>query len=240
MSSKIFVKIHAVLRKLWSCAQLPMCPIAHVAHCPCAPSDMCPIPQGTSSLSSILTMIPLCPCPIADMSKKDVKLSKRCQVVKKMSNVKKSNTWTMKEVHKKNKLTHILMSILTSHMMVTKNPQNVHRKCFWTFSVTFIFDIKIDINTYEPHYVNLFFLWTSSIVHVFDFLTFDIFLTTWHLFDNLTSFLDIWAIAHMGNGTFWYLFQSGKFLLFPTFEDFSYFFLSRGQIPTFSHISIFI
>ena len=33
------------------------------------------------------------------------------------------------------------------------------------------------------------FLWTSSIVHVFDFLTFDIFLTTWHLF---------W---HMGNGT---------------------------------------
>ena len=36
---------------------------------------------------------------------------------------------------KKNKLTqsgsHILMSILTSHVMVTKNPQNVHRKYFW-------------------------------------------------------------------------------------------------------------
>ena len=29
---------------------------------------------------------------------KDVKLSKRCQ------DVKKSNTWTMEEVHKKNKL----------------------------------------------------------------------------------------------------------------------------------------
>ena len=28
----------------------------------------------------------------------------------------------------------------------------------------------------------LIFLWTSSIVHVFDFLTFNIFLTTWHLF----------------------------------------------------------
>ena len=41
-----------------------------------------------------------------------------------------------------------------------------------------------------------FFLWTSSIVHVFDFLTFDIFLTTWHF---LTY--DIWAIGHMGNGT---------------------------------------
>ena len=32
------------------------------------------------------------------------------------------------------------------------------------------------------------FLWASSIVYVFDFLTLDIFLTTWHLFDNLTSF----------------------------------------------------
>ena len=90
-----------------------MCPIAHVLHCPCAPSPMCPIPQGTSSLSSILTMIPLCPCPIAHVSycpyvqekmlscQKDVKLSKRYQVVKKMSNVKKSNTWTMEEVHKR-------------------------------------------------------------------------------------------------------------------------------------------
>ena len=31
------------------------------------------------------------------------------------------------------------------------------------------------------------FVWTSSIVHVFDFLTFDIFLTIWHLFDILTQ-----------------------------------------------------
>ena len=46
------------------------------------------------------------------------------------------------------------------------------------------------------------FLWTSSIVHVFDFLTFDIFLTTWRLFDNLTSFwqLNIF-LGHMGNRT---------------------------------------
>ena len=72
--------------------------------------------------------------------------------------------------------------------MVTKNPRNVHRKCFWTILVTFIFDVKIDVNMCEPHYVNLFFLWTSSIVHVFDFLTFDIFLTNCHLFDILTSF----------------------------------------------------
>ena len=63
---------------------------------------------------------------------------------------------------KNNKLTqwgsHILMSILTSHMMVTKNPQNVHRNYFWAILLTFIFDIKIDINICEPHYVNFFFI----------------------------------------------------------------------------------
>ena len=67
----------------------------------------------------------------------------------------------MEEVHKKNKLTqwgsHILTSILMSHMMVTKNPQNVHRKYFWAILLTFIFDVKIDINICEPHYVNLLF-----------------------------------------------------------------------------------
>ena len=49
------------------------------------------------------------------------------------------------------------MSILTSHMMVTKIPQKVHRKCFSTILVTFIFDVKIDVIMCEPHYVNLFF-----------------------------------------------------------------------------------
>ena len=176
-----------------------MYPIAYVPHCPCAQSSMWPIPQGTSSLSSVLTTIPHCPCvplPICQ---------KRCQVVKKMSNVKKPNTWTMEEFHKKNKLTwwgsHFLMSILMSYMMVTKNPQNVHTKCFWTILVTFIFDVKIDINMCEPDHVNLFFLWTSSIVCLFDFLTFDIFLTFWHLFDILTSFLHFEIFL-----TFWHLF----------------------------------
>ena len=109
----------------------------------------------------------------------------------------------MEEVHKKNKLTQwgsqILTSILTSHMMVTKNPQNVHRKYFWAILVTFIFDIKIDVNICEPHDVNLFFLWTSSIVCIFDFFIFDIFLTTWHLFNNLTSF---WHLTY-NMGTWW-------------------------------------
>ena len=101
------------------------------------------------------------------------------------------------------------MSILMSNMMVTKNPPNGHRKCFWTILVTFIFDVKIDINMCEPHYVNWFFLWTSSIVCVFDFLTFDIFLTFWHLFVILTSFwhFDIFFnLNHLGpsQGHFFY------------------------------------
>ena len=81
----------------------PRCPISifsinHDTHVPkllsCAPLPMCPIPQGTPSLSLILHMIPLCPyvplpmCPVTHI-KKDVKLSKRCQAVKKMSSCQK-------------------------------------------------------------------------------------------------------------------------------------------------------
>ena len=106
MCSKIFIKIHAVLRKLHMIKHMTTLTIW-----PIAPSPMCPIPQGAPSLSSVLIMIPICPHFPLPISKKmssyqkDVKLSKRCQVVNKMSNVKKSNTWTMEEVHKKNKLT---------------------------------------------------------------------------------------------------------------------------------------
>ena len=86
-------------------------------------------------------------------------------------------------------------------MMVTKNPQNVHRKCFWTILVTFIFDVKIDINMCEPHYVNLSFVnllhslcvWLFDIWHLFDILTsfwhFDIFLTIWHIAYNLNHLI---------------------------------------------------
>ena len=188
-----------------------MWPIAHVPHCPCAPSPRCPISICSINDDTPLPMCPIacvphCPCapspkvshlylqyewwyPFAHVS--------YCPYFKK--DVKKSNTWTMEEVHKKinwhNEVHKILTSILMSHMMVTKNPQNVHRKCFWTILVTFIFDVKIDVNMCEPHYVNLFFVWTSFIVHMFDFLTFDIF------FDILTSvwYFDIFL-------TFWHLF----------------------------------
>ena len=39
--------------------------------------------------------------------------------------------------------------------------------------------------------VSIYFLWTSFIVQMFHFLTFDIFLATWHLFDILTHDLQL-------------------------------------------------
>ena len=39
--------------------------------------------------------------------------------------------------------------------------------------MTLICDTKIDINVCEPYYIN--FLWTTSIVQLFDFMTPDIF-----------------------------------------------------------------
>ena len=94
MSSKIFVRIHAVLRKL-----CPMCPTAHVPYCPCAllphvphpprsPICICSINQYTIYPSAPLPMCPIghvphCSC-VKKMSscQKDVKLSKRCQMSK--------------------------------------------------------------------------------------------------------------------------------------------------------------
>ena len=184
MSSKNLVKIHAVLRKLWSCAQLPMCPIGitHVPH----------PPRYTISIFNINHDTPLpmshCPCPYV---KKDVKLSKRCQVVKdvklsKICQMSKSQTHELwrrftKKINWHNEV-HTYWRQFWHHIWWwPKTLKMCIESVFWTILVTSIFDIKIDVIMCEPHYVNLFFLWTSSIVCVFDFLTFDIFLTFWHL-----------------------------------------------------------
>ena len=45
-------------------------------------------------------------------------------------------------------------------------------------------------------YVNLLFLWTSSIVCVFDFLTFDIFFDILTSFWHFDIFLTIWHMAY--------------------------------------------
>ena len=163
-----------------------MCPIAHVLYCPCTP-----LPYPHVDLEGEHATLPICPITPVPMSNgahrwwgskmsNDVKLSKRCLLLK----IKYLDYGKFT----KNKLTwwgsHILTSILISHMTVTKNPQSVHRKYFWAILVTFIFDIRLDINICKPHYVNLFFVNLLYSPEIWLFWH----LSTWHLFDNLTSF----------------------------------------------------
>ena len=161
-----------------------MCPIAHVPYCPCVSYCPCallpkvPIPQGPPSVSAVFTNIPFThvphwPCAPLLMCQKDVKLSKRCQMSKSQTHrlwrrfTKKIN-WH-NEVHT---YWHQFWHQIWRSPKLFKNTL-----CsFWGFLVTIICDIKIDVKMGEPHYVNLFLLWTSSIVYVSDFLTF------WHLF----------------------------------------------------------
>ena len=107
-------------------------------------------------------------------------MSKRCQ----MSKSQTHRLW--RRFTKKIEWgSHILMSILTSNMKVTKIFQkhfHAHLEGFSSPSYVTSKLTSICVNLIMWIY---FFLWTSSIVHVFDFLT------TWHLF---------W---HMGNGSHW-------------------------------------
>ena len=80
MCCKILVKFPAVLRNLCPCVQLPMCPIASVSYPQGVPIYICSISQVTPLPMWPTTHVPHCPC---------VKMLKRCQVVKKMSNIKK-------------------------------------------------------------------------------------------------------------------------------------------------------
>ena len=77
------------------------------------------------------------------------------------------NFWTSGRVYVAGSMPHAFMQ--EDFPVFT---QNVHGKYFWPILITFICDVKIDVNIFEPHYVNLFFVSTSSIVYVFDFLTF--------------------------------------------------------------------
>ena len=86
-----------------------------------------------------------------------------------------------------------------------KNTFYAHFEGFWSPLYVMSKLTSICVNLIMSIY---FFLWNFFIVNVFDFLTFNIFLTTWHLFDNLTSFLtygqlDTWAMEHMGKGVSW-------------------------------------
>ena len=162
-------------------------------YCPCALLPMCPLPQGPPSLSVVLTNIPFThvpPLPMCHIAH----VSKRCQVVKKMSNCQKYvkcqkvkhidyEGGSQKKINWHNEVhtywRQFWRQIWRSPKLF-KNTFYAHFEGFWWPSYV---TSKIDVKMSEPHYVSLFFLWTSSIVYVFDFLTFDIFLTIWHLFD---------------------------------------------------------
>ena len=158
MSSKILVKIHAVLRKLCPiapCALLPMCPIAHVPHPPRSPISICSNNQYT-----ICPCAPLPMCHIAHVSK-------RCQVVKKMSSCQKDvkcqkvkhRLWRRftKKINWHNEVhtywCQFWRQIWRSPKLF-KNTSYAHFEGFWWPSYV---TSKIDVNMCEPHYVNLFF-----------------------------------------------------------------------------------
>ena len=120
-------------------------------------------------------------------------MGKRYQVVKKMSNIKKSNISTMEEVHTKNKFTqwcsHILMSILMSNIKVTKLVKNtfyLHFEGFWWSWYVMSKLMSISVN----HIMSINFF--VNLLHSLPVCFLDI----WHLFDNLTSF-DIFIAAYI-------------------------------------------
>ena len=122
-------------------------------------------------------------------------MSKRCQIVKKMSNVKKSNIWTVQEVHRKNKVTQsgsqILMSILMSHMKVIKTGQKY-------FLLTFL---KVFGHHHMSHQNWCQYVFTSTSLCQLIFCEpypWSIGLIFWHL----TSYCDILSFRSRW-GTWW-------------------------------------
>ena len=92
----------------------------------------------------------------------------KCQKVKQLDygrgSQKKLTQW----------VSHIMMSILMSHMMVIKNSQSI-KYVSWPILMTLICDIKTDIIMCEPHCVG-FFWWISSTAELFDFWIHNIFM----------------------------------------------------------------
>ena len=150
---------------------------------------------------------------VRKMSKyqKDVKMSKRCQMSKSQTHrlwrrfTKKINSHNEVNTYWPQFWCHIWRS-----PKLFKNTFYAHFESFWSPSYVISKLTSICVNLIMWIY---FFLWTSSIVCVFNFLTFDIFLTTWHLFDNLTSlwqldiFFDMWAMGHVGKWVSWLIWR---------------------------------
>ena len=204
MSSKIFVRIHTVLRKIENKTiekkKLPMCPTAHVPYCPCALLPHVPHPQGPPSVSVVLTKVPFthvphCPCALLPMCH-IAHVSKRCQVVKKMSKSQTHRLWRRftKKINWHMRFTHIDVNFDIKY--------EGHQNCSKTLSMHIL-------RVFGDHH-----MWhqklTSKCVNLIMSIYFFCepppsacvwFFDIWHLFDNLTSFwqFDIFL-------TFWFLF----------------------------------
>ena len=177
-------------------APLPMCPITHVNH----------PPRYLISIFSINHNTPLPMCPIAHVSKKMSSMSKKmssCQKDVKCQNSQTHGLWrrfTKKNSHNE---VHTYWCQFSCHIWWWPKSlkmciESVFEEFWWpSYLMSKLTSICVNLIMWI-----YFFLWTSSIVCVFDFLTFDIFLTFWHLFDILTSFwhFDIFL-------TFWHLFD---------------------------------
>ena len=157
-------------------------PIAHVPHHPCPPSISNRYWQYSLNTWS-------CTCsPCAHVISQ---VSKRCQVVKKMSNMKKSNMHTMEEVHKKNKFDIMRFTDIDINFDVKYEG---HQNCPKILSVN-ILRVFSDHHMWHQNWRQ--YLWTSLCQFIFIVNLLHSpgvwFFHIWHLFDNLTSFwqLDI-------------------------------------------------
>ena len=119
---------------------------------------------------------------------KDVKLSKRCQ----MSKSQTHGLWRRftKKINWHNEVHTYWLQFWHQIWKSLKLVKNTFLWTFWGFLVSIIFDVKIDINMCESHYVSSFLfvnllhspcVWVFEIWHLFDNLT-----SFWHLFDNFT------------------------------------------------------
>ena len=123
-------------------------------------------------------------------------MSERCQNVKKMSNCQKDvkckkvkhmdhGRGLQKKINWHNEVhrywCQFWCQIWRSPKLV-KNTFYAHFEGFWWPSC----DVKIDVNIFDPHYVNFFVnLLDSPCIWLFDNWHL---LTIWHFFDNLISF----------------------------------------------------
>ena len=165
------------------CVPLAMCPITHVPHPLRYPIFIFNINHDTPFAHVPLPMS-ICQerCQVVikmSSCQKDVKLSKRCQMSKSQTHglwrrfTKKINWHNEVHTYWRQFWCHIWWWLKTLKMCI----ESVFEQFWWPSYLTSKLT-SLCVNLIMWIY---FFLWTSSIVCVFDFLTFDIFLTFWHL-----------------------------------------------------------